>query len=81
MLCFRLKLLCYSKSKFRFPTYPSLYSSTCAHYRVLFWLPNYLPSHPNSPPWGAGGGGVKNVREKGRNVIIMLLFLFFSGLR
>ena len=78
MLCFRLKLLCYSKSKFRFPTYPSLYSSTCAHYRVLFWLPNYLPSHPNSPPWGAGG--VKNVREKGRNVIIMLLFLFFSGL-
>ena len=29
---------------------------------------------------GGRGGGVGNVREKDRNVV-MLLFLFFSGLR
>ena len=88
MLCFRLKLLCYSSLDFPPPPPPS---TTSPPARIAVFCSGFLttpPSHPNSLPrnnrlygysqWG--GGGVGNLHEKDRNVV-MLLFLFFSGLR
>ena len=88
MLCFRLKLLCYSSLDF--PPPPPL--PLPLHLRALqcFVLASYLPPPPIQTLYlviidymgtaNGGGGGVGNLREKDRNVV-MLLFLFFSGLR
>ena len=90
MLCFRLKLLCYSSLDF--PPPPP--STTSPPARIAVFCSGFLTTPP--PPiqtlylviidymgtgnGGGEGGGVGNLREKDRNVV-MLLFLFFSGLR
>ena len=89
MLCFGLKLLCYSKSKFRFPTPPPL-PSTPPPARITGFCSVFLTTSPPiqtlhleiiddmSKGNGEGGGGVSGIRVK---KVVMLLFLFFSGLR
>ena len=44
MLCFRLKLLCYSKSKFRFPTPPP--SPTSPPARIAVFCSGFLTTLP-----------------------------------
>ena len=87
MLCFGLKLLCYSKSKFRFPTPPL--PSTPPPARITGFCSVFLTTSPpiqtlhleiidDMSKDNGGGGGVSGIRVK---KVVMLLFLFFSGLR
>ena len=82
MLCFGLKLRCYSKSKFRFPTTPlparitgfcSVFLTTSPPIQTL-----HLEIIDDMSKDNGGGGGVSGIRVK---KVVMLLFLFFSGLR
>ena len=78
--------------KFRFPTTPPPPSTTSPPARIAVFCSGFLPTPPPIQTLylviidymgtanGGGGGGVGNLREKDRNVV-MLLFLFFSGLR
>ena len=88
MLCFGLKLLCYSKSKLRFPTPPPL-TSTPPPARITGFCSVFLTTSPpiqtlhleiiDDMSKGNGGkGGVSGILVK---KVVMLLFLFFSGLR
>ena len=87
MLCFGLKLLCYSKSKFRFPT-PTPLTSTPPPARITGFCSVFLTTSPpiqtlhleiiDDMSKGNGGGGVSGILVK---KVVMLLFLFFSGLR
>ena len=76
--------------KFRFPTPPPP-STTSPPARIAVFCSGFLPTPPPIQTLylviidymgtaNGGGGGVGNLREKDRNVV-MLLFLFFSGLR
>ena len=86
MLCFGLKLLCYSKSKFRFPTPPLTSTPPPAH--ITGFCSVFLTTSPpiqtlhleiiDDMSKGNGGGGVSGILVK---KVVMLLFLFFSGLR
>ena len=86
MLCFGLKLLCYSKSKLRFPTPPL--TSTPPPARITGFCSVFLTTSPpiqtlhleiiDDMSKGNGGGGVSGILVK---KVVMLLFLFFSGLR
>ena len=87
MLCFRLKLLCYSSLDFPPPPPPS---TTSPPARIAVFYSGFLTTPPpiqtlylviiDYMGTANGGGGVGNLHEKDRNVV-MLLFLFFSGLR
>ena len=78
--------------KFRFPTPPPP-STTSPPARIAVFCSGFLTTPPpiqtlylviidymRTGNGGGEGGGVGNLREKDRNVV-MLLFLFFSGLR